>query len=108
MKMVRASLCAFAIGVATLSSSTAAWSLDCEKFLRMHSLASRAQFECNFSRYSNDILAQAKECNDVLSEERTKENLMAGTKLFDDEVAALGLEAACSKVLETLPLVVTK
>ena len=83
-------------------------SVDCEAFLRMHGFASRAQFQCNFSRYSNEILAKAQKCNSVLSEDRVKENLMGGMKRFDEEVEALGQEAACAKVLESLPMVVAK
>jgi hypothetical protein len=82
--------------------------IDCEKFLRMHGMASRAQFQCGFKSYNKEIIAQAKVCNGYLSEERVEENIKAGMKIFDDNVANLGKQEACDDVLNSLPMVVRK
>ena len=85
-----------------------AYAIDCERFLRMHGMASRAQFQCGFKKYNKEIIAQAKVCNGYLSEERVEENLKAGTMIFDDNTQKMGKQEACDDVLKSLPMVVKR
>jgi len=81
---------------------------DCASLLRTHRFATSAQLRCDFSRYSQEALNQARRCYDTLGEARTKENLLRGTTMFYDRVKKLGKAAACSEALETLPVAIAR
>jgi hypothetical protein len=84
-------------------SATAASAMDCGEFVKIHSFLSRAQFQCGFSKYSNNMMAQAKECGTNMNEAKLDESLAAGIKLFDTREAERGRKQMCSDVLKSFP-----
>jgi len=91
---------------AVLAGATGAQALDCPQFIRMHGMASRAQFQCGFNQYNEAVIDQARTCARQIGEGKLKSNLMAGMKQFDASEKKIGHQAACRKVLRDLPNVV--
>ena len=83
-----------------------ALAIDCEALMKSHGFASRAQFQCGFDRYSEDMLRQAKECGGYMSEARLQEKLTEGMKLFDRNEKERGHKQMCGDVLRTIPRIV--
>jgi len=77
--------------------SIEAGAVECDVFMRMRGLATRAQFQCGFNRYSTDILEQARACRASMSEASAKRNLRKGMDMFDAEAKDLGKRQACDR-----------
>jgi hypothetical protein len=56
---------------------------QCERTLQTHGFLSRAQFQCHYRFYDSSMLQEAKACSAKLSEEKAKEIVMAGMRVFD-------------------------
>jgi hypothetical protein len=97
--MMRA-LFAASVFMFSVASSSA---VDCEAYIKLHGFLSRAQFQCGFSRYAKDVLVQARDCGQHMSETRMSESLSSGMKLFDERETERGHAAICNSVLKDFP-----
>lgn len=79
---------------------------ECATQIRMHAFASRAQFQCNFSRYNQEIIDAAAACARLVGEPAAKSALRDGMALFDQRASEMGVQPLCEDVLEKLPMVV--
>jgi hypothetical protein len=91
-----------------LLSAASASALDCEAYVKLHGFLSRAQFQCGFSRYAKDVLAQARDCGQHMSEARMSESLASGMKLFDERETERGHTTICNSVLKDFPKAVAR
>jgi len=91
-----------------ITAATNASAMDCGEFVKIHSFLSRAQFQCGFSKYATNMMAQAKECGSTMSEAKLDEGLAAGIKLFDTREAERGHKQMCSDVLKSFPQAVAR
>ena len=92
------------LGVESLSKQR----VDCEKLIGMHGMLTRAQFQCNFSKYSNELLDEAKRCIEVLGSDAAEKHLRSGMELFDYNEGKRGHDAMCKSVLANFPTYVRK
>jgi hypothetical protein len=90
------------------ATATSAGAVDCEKFVKIHAFLSRAQFQCGFSKYAEDMMAQAKDCGQHMSEKRLDQSLASGMKLFDQREKERGHNQMCADVLDSFPQAVSR
>lgn len=82
--------------------------VDCEQLIELHGMLSRAQFQCNFSKYANSMLDDAKKCAAVIGQEAAKKQLQSGMELFDYNEQRRGHDAMCQSVLTNFPNFIRK
>ncbi len=75
----------------------------CESLLATHGLLTRAQFQCGFNRYSNQLINAARTCYKELGEERAMEIIKFGMLEFDRNEGELGRKKLCSSLLQDFP-----
>ena len=80
----------------------------CEDLMATHGLLTRAQVVCDFSKYSNDMLAEAKKCYADLGEEKAMEILKFGMKEFDRNMDELGKTKFCGALARDYPKIIAK
>lgn len=81
----------------------------CEKTVIAHGMLSRAQFECGYSQYNNELIQDSAKCfKDELGDKYGMEILKYGMTGFDHHVKELGKKGACSFFLKKFPDYVRK
>lgn len=81
---------------------------DCENLMKMHGKLTRAQFQCNFSKYNSALIDQARECRSVVGTDRVEPLLLYGMKAFDADERERGRKAVCKTILNDFPNHVAK
>ena len=94
MDAQRRAYCLSGIGPATVSAYT-----DCPTTIRTHGFLSRAQFQCGFASYSNEMMQAARACTQKVSASQMKEILAAGMQTFDRNEKAIGHTQLCRNIL---------
>ena len=99
---------ALLFGVAVLVASTTAClaAVDCASLMRMHGMLSRAQAQCHYAKYSQQLVAMARQCRHTMSSGDVQNSLRAGTITFDTAEKRLGRKKTCSNVLREFPKLV--
>lgn len=81
----------------------------CEQIVSVHGLLTRAQFECGYSEYNNELISDSAKCFQYeLGDEYGKEVLMFGMKEFDRNVKEDGKNRTCNNLLKEFPEYVRK
>lgn len=81
---------------------------ECESMVRTHAFLSRAQFQCRFQSYSQEMIDAARRCAAEIPEGRVSELLRDGMDLFDyNERNRGGRAALCANILRDFPKVVS-
>jgi len=80
----------------------------CTDLLKIHGLATRAQFDCGFTKYSNKMMSDASECMSILGENEAKRSITWGMTQFDHFKTRDGQYATCNRVLQDMPTIVAK
>ncbi|WP_151739848.1 hypothetical protein [Acinetobacter nosocomialis] len=81
----------------------------CEQIVSVHGLLTRAQFECGYSEYNNELISDSAKCFQYeLGDEYGKEVLMFGMKEFDRNVKKDGKNRTCNNLLKEFPEYVRK
>jgi|SRR5271166_744120 len=62
----------------------------CTEILKTHGFLSRAQFQCDFREYSQNMINAAKECSRLFKPAKVKELLMSGMRTFDERESEKG------------------
>jgi hypothetical protein len=89
-------------------AQTARPASECESIVRTHAFLSRAQFRCEFQRYSQEMIDAARRCSSEIPEGRRSELLRDGMELFDyNEQNRGGRAALCARILRDFPKVVS-
>lgn len=81
----------------------------CEQIVSVHGLLTRAQMECGYSQYNDELISDSVKCfKHELGEEYGKEVLKFGMKEFDRNVNEDGKEKTCKTLLIEFPNYVKK
>ncbi|MCT9978373.1 hypothetical protein M2R48_08560 [Acinetobacter sp. I-MWF] len=81
----------------------------CEQIVSVHGLLTRAQMECGYSQYNDELISDSAKCfKHELGEEYGKEVLMFGMKEFDRNVNEDGKGKTCKTLLIEFPNYVKK
>ncbi len=76
----------------------------CEQIVSVHGLLSKAQFECGYNKYNDELISDSAKCfQHELGEKYGKEVLMFGMKEFDRHVKEDGKEFTCKYILKEFP-----
>lgn len=76
----------------------------CEQTVALHGLLSRAQFQCGYSQYNDELTEQSRKCFQYeLGEERGLEVLQFGMKEFDRNESNDGHNEICANLLDSFP-----
>ena len=78
-------------------------SSNCSQIIKTNGFLSRAQFQCGFRYYSNEMLQAAKNCSQPLPEATTKELISSGMATFDRNEKERGRATICADVLQRFP-----
>jgi hypothetical protein len=100
-----AALSCLIISLISLSSTARAQQStdDCESILKAHGFLSRAQFQCGFRDYSEEMMQSAARCSRGLKEADAKSLLRSGMSLFDRNEREKGHDALCKEILAKFP-----
>jgi tetratricopeptide (TPR) repeat protein len=77
----------------------------CATIVRTHGFLSRAQFQCGFSYYSDEMLNAAKACTQMLSSDEMTASLRAGMQTFDRNETERGHDDLCQDIRKSFPKV---
>lgn len=81
----------------------------CEKTVMAHGFLSRAQFECGYSQYSDELIIESGQCfKGELGDEYGTQVLKYGMTGFDHQAKKMGKKTACSYFLKKFPDYVRK
>lgn len=80
----------------------------CVNLLNLHGTMSRAQFECGFSGYSDDLLYKARQCMNDVGDKTATASLKEGMSMFDHRVSLTGKKETCESALQTFPNILKK
>jgi hypothetical protein len=97
-----------ASGSAVKSVNSAPSSKVCEDILKTHGFLSRAQFQCGYEYYSDEMMQEAKACSDTLTENERRELLKFGMQLFDRNEKERGHVQICDDILQDFPNIIRK
>jgi hypothetical protein len=81
---------------------------DCVGILKTHGFLSRAQFQCGFNHYSEEMLQKAKVCAQTLKEAEMKALVASGMQTFDRNERERGHAEICKEVLRDFPNIIRK
>jgi hypothetical protein len=87
------------LGVETETTNRA----KCERVIRVHGMLTRAQFQCNFSKYNTILIDESRRCSPVVGEGNVEDLLRDGMALFDKNEKERGRKALCRSVLSEFP-----
>jgi CHAT domain-containing protein/tetratricopeptide (TPR) repeat protein len=76
---------------------------DCAQLMKTHGFLSRAQFQCGFNDYSEDMMQTARICAKRLGESKVKAQLAGGMEVFDRNEQERGRVQLCKDVLASFP-----
>lgn len=79
--------------------------VECKKTMKLHGFLSRAQFQCGFRSYNNELIAGAAACRKKLklNESGFAELIRPGMELFDSNEKERGHKQVCNDVLKSFP-----
>ena len=89
-----------------LLSSAHASADDCENFIKMDGLFSKAQRECPFSYYAYRFHQHSLMCGEKIGETKWKQLFSQGASTFDSKAASMGKSALCAKLVKDFPMTV--
>ena len=75
----------------------------CRDVLKNHGFLSRGQFQCGFANYSDEMMAVARACSEIIPENERKKLLLKGFELFDQNAKRLGKETQCMNIKQEFP-----
>jgi hypothetical protein len=84
----------------------AAGGLDCDDVLRMHGFLRTAARVCGFTRYNEDIVADARSCFDAVGSVRGARDMYAGADEFTRVDAIRDRDGLCADLLRRFPTAV--
>jgi len=76
---------------------------SCKEIMKSHAFLSRAQFQCEYQFYNQEMIAAASACSRELGEIKTKELVYYGFNLFDQHDKEKGRKQICQEVLRNFP-----
>lgn len=79
---------------------------DCENFIKMDGLFSKAQRECPFSYYAFRFHQHSLLCGEKTGEAKWKQLFSQGASTFDGKAASMGKSALCNKLVKDFPMTV--
>ena len=79
---------------------------ECQKILKAHGFLSRAQFQCGFREYSNEMIESARRCAQRLNKTVSKDLLSSGMATFDENEREKGHKLLCEEILSQFPGIV--
>ena len=81
----------------------------CEQVVSLHGLLSRAQFQCGYSQYNQELIDDSKKCFEhELGQERGLEVLKFGMAEFDRNESERGESVICTDLLKAFPEYIRK
>jgi hypothetical protein len=80
----------------------------CVSIIKSHGFLSRAQFQCRFEYYSNEMIQEAKTCSETLPENEKRGLLKLGMQLFDHNEKERGHVQICEDNLSDFPKILRK
>jgi hypothetical protein len=80
----------------------------CVSIIKTHGFLSRAQFQCGFEYYSNEMIQEAKTCSETLPENEKRGLLKLGMQLFDRNEKERGHVQICEDILRDFPKILRK
>ena len=81
----------------------------CEQVVSLHGLLSRAQFQCGYSQYNQELIDDSKKCFEHESgQERGLEVLKFGMAEFDRNESERGESVICTDLLKAFPEYIRK
>lgn len=81
----------------------------CEKTVLAHGMLSRAQFECGYSQYNQEMIDDSAKCFKYELKGEDGDNVLRfGMSIFDQKVKEVGKKNACSFYLKKFPDYVRK
>lgn len=81
----------------------------CEQLVSVHGLLTRAQVECGFNKYNDQLISDSAKCfKHELGDDYGKDVLVFGMKEFDRNVKEKGKTATCKSLLKEFPEYVGK
>jgi hypothetical protein len=80
----------------------------CSSLVKLHAFLTRAQFQCGYRYYSNEMLEQAQQCKEMLADKETQRTIDDGVVLFDRREKNVGRRALCRVILRDFPTIVMK
>jgi hypothetical protein len=81
---------------------------ECKKILKAHGFLIRAQFQCGFRYYSNEMIASAAACAKKINDAEVKQVTLAGMENFDEHEKERGHKVVCAAVLKDFPKIVRR
>ena len=103
--------------LAWILANTVIWSVqalantensNCVNIIKTHGFLSRAQFQCGFKYYSNEMMQEAKACSQTLPEKESMELLKFGMQSFDRNEMERGHIQLCEDILHSFPNILRK
>ena len=82
----------------TFAGATGVQALDCADFIKMHGMATRAQFQCRFNQYNQEVIDEARTCYRQVGDDRGKDLLMTGMKQFGYSDSGVGIATTIGPV----------
>lgn len=79
---------------------------NCDAIIKTHGFLSRAQFQCGFGYYSNDMMLAARECSSGRRPEQVSKLLRQGMETFDADEREMSHDALCQDILQKFPKIV--
>lgn len=81
----------------------------CEQVVSLHGLLSRAQFQCDYSQYNQELINESRKCFEhELGQERGLDVLKFGMEEFDRNESERGKELICNDLLSEFPEYIRK
>ena len=81
----------------------------CEQVVSLHGLLSRAQFQCGYSQYNQELIDDSRKCFEhELGQERGVEVLKFGMTEFDRNESERGKTLICNDLLKEFPEYIRK
>ena len=102
----RSKLIPASLSIALLITSLSAAADDCENFIKMDGLFSKAQRECPFSYYAYRFHQHSLMCGEKTGETKWKQLFSQGASTFDGKAASMGKSALCNKLVKDFPMTV--
>jgi hypothetical protein len=81
---------------------------DCEGIIKAHGMLTRAQFQCGFEKYSNEMIQDARRCSAMVGDTAAKDLLREGMETFDWNEQKRGHEEMCRSILANFPGLIAK
>lgn len=81
----------------------------CEQLVSLHGLLSRAQLQCGYSQYNQELIDDSRKCFEhELRSKRGTEVLKFGMREFDRNESKQGRKAICADLLKEFPEYIRK